>query len=264
MTTGNTSGTPKTKKDRASEGMAGLAKGLAIIEAFGEHHEHLSVASAASITGISRASARRCLLTLTETGYLLHEGSKFKPTPRMLRLGAAYYESASLPQLAVPHLETARDILNESISLAILEEDHAVFIARAEAERIISSLAKLGGRLPAYASATGRVLLAALPPKQLKAYLSSVDLKKLTPKTIVDKRQILDRIETVKHDGFEISNDELEEGIISMAVSVKDKSGDTVAAMSMSASSARISAEQLHQTILPILQIHARALSQSL
>lgn len=253
-----------SSKERAPEGMAGLAKGLAIVEAFGASHEHLTVASAASITGISRASARRCLLTLVDTGYLFRQGSKFSPTPRMLRLGAAYYESASLPQLAEAHLEAARDKLNESISLAILEDKHAVFIARVEAERIISSVAKLGGRLPAYASATGRVLLAAQPAEVLDAYLDDIEPSKLTPATIVDRALLVNRIETVRQDGYEITINELEEGMVSMAIPVRDSHDNTVAAMSMSASSARISVEQLRQDYLPILQIYAQRLSQSL
>lgn len=264
MTDVENSEQPASTKDRAPEGMAGLAKGLAIVEAFGASHEHLTVASAATITGISRASARRCLLTLMDAGYLFRQGSKYRPTPRMLRLGAAYYESASLPQLAEAHLEAARDKLHESISLAVFEEGYAVFIARVEAERIVSSLAKLGGRLPAYASATGRVLLAAQPAETLNAYLDKINLRKLTPATVVDKAQLLERIERVKQNGCEITINELEEGMASMAVPVKDNYGNTVAAMSMSASSARISTSQLRKDYLPILQVHANGLSQSL
>lgn len=258
------SGNPPPKKARAAEGMAGLAKGLAIVEAFGTTHEHLTVATAASITGISRASARRCLLTLTDSGYLFRQGAQFRPTPRMLRLGAAYYESASLPQLAEPHLEAARDDLDESISLAILEDGYSVFIARVEAKRLISSLAKVGGRLPAYASATGRVLLAAQTHDQLESYLNGVDLQKLTPNTMVSKPELYSRMSVIQNDEFEISSNELEEGMVAMAVPVKDKEGNTIAAMSMSALSARISVEKLKQDIFPILKKHALALSQSL
>jgi IclR family pca regulon transcriptional regulator len=182
----------------------------------------------------------------------------------MLRLGAAYYESASLPQLAEAHLEAARDELNESISLAIFEEGYAVFVARAEAERIVSSLAKLGGRLPAYASATGRVLLAAQSNEILTKYLNKNKLQKLTPVTITNKDQLSERIKKVKNVGFEITVNELEEGMVSMAVPVLDNQGNVVAAMSMSASSARISTQKLQEEYLPTLQMHASRLSQSL
>lgn len=264
MTDGESSSQPTSSKGRAPEGMAGLAKGLSIIEAFGSSHEHLTVASAAAVAGISRASARRCLLTLTDAGYLFRHGSKYKPTPRMLRLGAAYFESASLPQLAEAHLTAARDKLNESISLAIFEDGYAVFVARVEAERIISSLAKLGGRLPAYASATGRVLLAAQSVKTLNEYLDTTKLLKLTPETLIDREHLRERIEKIRHDGYEITINELEEGMVSMAVPVMDNQQNTVAAMSMSASSARISTNQLRKDFLPILQVHASRLSQSL
>lgn len=264
MTHGEKSPRRESAKERAPEGMAGLAKGLAIIEAFGASHEHLTVASAAAAAGISRASARRCLLTLTDAGYLFRQGSKYRPTPRMMRLGAAYYESASLPQLAETHLEAARDKLKESISLAIFEDGYAVFVARVEAERIISSLAKLGGRLPAYASATGRVLLASQSTETVTAYLEKAKLQKITSTTIVDKGQLLKRIENINREGYEITIDELEEGMVSMAVPVMDSEQNTVAAMSMSASSARISIKQLRKDYLPILQTHAFELSQCL
>ncbi|EKE67575.1 MULTISPECIES: IclR family transcriptional regulator domain-containing protein [Rhodobacterales] len=264
MTDGANFKKPAPSKARAPEGMAGLAKGLTIIEAFGSNHEHLTVASAAELAGLSRASARRCLLTLADAGYLFRQGSKYRPTPRMLRLGAAYYESASLPQLAEAHLEAARDELNESISLAIFEEGYAVFVARAEAERIVSSLAKLGGRLPAYASATGRVLLAAQSNEILTKYLNKNKLQKLTPVTITNKDQLSERIKKVKNVGFEITVNELEEGMVSMAVPVLDNQGNVVAAMSMSASSARISTQKLQEEYLPTLQMHASRLSQSL
>jgi IclR family pca regulon transcriptional regulator len=264
MTEDENSRLPASTKSRAPEGMAGLAKGLAIIEAFGSNHEHLTVAGAAVAAGISRASARRCLLTLADAGYLFRQGSKYRPTPRMLRLGAAYYETASLPQLAESYLEAARDELNESISLAVFEDGHSVFVARVEAERIVSSLAKLGGRLPAYASATGRVLLAAQSVELLNVYLDTIEFIKLTPSTIVDKQQLLERIGKTRQEGYEITVNELEEGMVSMAVPVLDKDQNILGAMSMSASSARINERQLREDYLPILQMHAAGLSQSL
>lgn len=249
---------------RAPEGMAGLAKGLAIIEAFGKSNDYLTVANAAQYAEISRASARRCLLTLTDLGYLIRYGSQYRPTPRMLRLGAAYNESASLPQLAQMHLENAKDELQESISLAILEEGYAVFIARAETERIVSGVAKIGQRLPAYASATGRVLLAALSDKEFDTYLKNADLVALTKTTITKKRELKERVRQAGLNDVAVTSEELEEGLVSMAVPVKNPNGETIAAMSMSASSARISVTQMKKKFQPILTKHAQALARTL
>lgn len=249
---------------RKSEGMAGLAKGLAIIESFGDKHEYLTVARAAQVADISRASARRCLLTLTDLGYLIKIGSQFRPTPRMMRLGAAYYDTASLPQLAQSYLEAARDILQESISLAILEGGFSVFVARAESERIVSTVAKLGGRLPAYASATGRILLASLSDAELDTYLKNIEPIALTKSTITDKIKLRERISKARSELVEVTDEELEEGIVSMAVPVKNPEGQTVAAMSMSASSARISAQLMRKEFSPILTEYANALARTL
>lgn len=256
----------QTKKSipRQPEGMAGLAKGLAIIESFGQKHEYLTVSDAAEVADISRASARRCLLTLTNLGFLVKQGPQFRPTPRMARLGAAYYETAALPQLAQPHLEAARDELNESISLAILEDGQSVFIARAESERIVSSVARLGRRLPAYATATGRVLLAALSENELDSYLETVNPQPITGSTIVKKSILKSRIDSARKEMSEVTDEELEEGMVSLAVPVQDGNGNTVAAMSMSASSARISAERMKKEFAPILSEYARALARSL
>lgn len=249
---------------RKPEGMAGLAKGLAIIEAFGAEHDYLTVAQAAQVAGISRASARRCLLTLSDLGYLFKYGSQFRPTPRMLRLGAAYSETATLPQLAQAHLEAARDELRESISLAILEQGNSVFIARAEAERIVSSVVRLGGRLPAYASATGRVLLASLQDEELEKYLASITPEAFTKATITDKGELKRRIQLTRENHVEITDEELEQGMVSMAVPISDADGRTVAAMSMSASSGRISADRMRREFFPVLSKYADALARSL
>src|SRR6201987_3823657 len=144
---------------RVSEGMGGLAKGLAIIEAFSPRRTRLTVTEAAQSSGTSRASARRCLLTLTALGYLEFDGKYFRPQPRLLALGAAYLGTRSLSQIAQPFLTAARDELHESISLAVLDNDVALFVARAEAERLVTTGISIGTRIDLYCSATGRGLL---------------------------------------------------------------------------------------------------------
>ena len=244
--------------------MAGLAKGLAVIEAFGDASSQLTISSAAAATGTSRAAARRCLLTLTELGYLSCDGKHFRPTPRLLRLGSSYLDADPLPQLAQPHLGAARELLDESVSLAVLEDGWSVFVARAEAQHIVSTGVRVGARLPAYCSATGRILLAGLPDEQVANYLAGAAPTRRTPRTPVDVAEIAAIIDCARTDGFAVTDEELEIGMRSLAVAVVDSRGRTVAAMSVSTSTGRVSLEAMRERFAPILSEHAARLARKL
>ncbi|WP_198174241.1 IclR family transcriptional regulator domain-containing protein [Mesorhizobium xinjiangense] len=246
-----------------SENIAGLAKGLSIIEVFSTDRKPLTISAAARATNTTRASARRCLLTLLNLGYVVQVGSAFHPAPRLLRLGDAYFQNTSLPQLAQTHLDNARDRLRESVSLAVLDNYEPVFVARAEAEKIVSSLARIGRRLLGYCSATGRVLLADLPDEELDAYLAALEPKALTRHTITDKKKLREMILRARDERVAITDEELEDGMAAMAVPVVDHTGKTVAAMSVSASRARISAARMKSELLPVLREYAEALSRN-
>jgi IclR family pca regulon transcriptional regulator len=246
------------------ESMAGLAKGLSIIEAFTSGWRQLTVADAARVSGATRAAARRCLLTLAELGYVGYDGKFFRPLPRLLRLGSGYLNAASLPQLAQPILTALRDQLGESISLAVRDEDWSVFIARAEADRIVSTGVKVGARLPCYCSATGRVFLSAVSAEELDRYLERVTPQARTPKTITDKAIIRSELEKARTEGVAFSEEELELGMISVAVPVFDPAGQVVAALSMSALSARLTADDIRRDHLPLLRHSAEMLGRNL
>src|SRR5580704_11835008 len=147
----------------------------------------LTVSEAAEASATSRASARRCLLTLTELGYLEFDGKYFRPQPRLLALSAAYSGTRSLPQVAQPFLKAARDELHESISLAVLDRDAALFVARSEAERLVTTGISIGIRIDLYCSATGRVLLSAWADERLLAYLDRVSIEARTRYSLVKK-----------------------------------------------------------------------------
>lgn len=249
---------------RAKEGMGGLAKGLAIIEAFGANTTRMTVSDAAYLADLSRPAARRCLLTLVELGYLAHDGKFFTPLPRMLRLGGAYFSTSSLPQIAQPLLANTRDKLQESVSLAVLDEGYAVFIARAEAVRIVSTGVKLGGRLPAYCSATGRVLLSGLPEQQVREHLESVPMKRFTNRTVANLDGVLKAIRRAAEDGYSISDEELEIGMSAMAVPVRNRAGLIEAAVSVSVFSGRVNVDTLRESFLPVLRDMAARLQRSL
>jgi IclR family pca regulon transcriptional regulator len=257
-------GIESASRVRAKEGMAGLAKGLAIIEAFGASITRMTVSDAAHLADLSRPAARRCLLTLVDLGYLAHDGKFFTPLPRMLRLGSAYLSTSSLTQIAQPLLANARDELQESVSLAVMDEGYSVFIARAEAIRIVSTVVKLGGRLPAYCSATGRVLLSGLTEEEIRRHLGNVPMKRLTDRTLANTGAVLQAIERAAEDGYAISNEELEIGMSAMAVPVRNRSGEIEAAISVSVFSGRVSVATLEEKFLPVLKAIAVRLQRAL
>ncbi|NWK42800.1 IclR family transcriptional regulator domain-containing protein [Ralstonia pickettii] len=257
-------GQGEAEKGRAKEGMGGLAKGLAIIEAFGASITRMTVSDAARFADLSRPAARRCLLTLVELGYLAHDGKFFMPLPRMLRLGSAYLSTSSLPQIAQPLLADARDELQESVSLAVLDDGYAVFVARAEAVRIVSTGVKLGGRLPVYCSATGRVLLSDMTEAEIRRHLETVEMRPLTARTRADAESVIEAIQRARTEGYSLSDDELEVGMCAMAVPVRGRTGVIEAAVSVSAFSGRASVEALEQSFLPVLRRVAQRIERAL
>lgn len=258
-----TVGSAPDKRER-SEGMGGLAKGLAIIEAFTPQRPQLTLSDAARLTGTSPAAARRCLLTLEELGYLVRDNKTFRPTPRLMRLGSAYLTTASLPELAQPRLEAVRDELGESVSLAVLDGDDASFVARAEGPRLVTTGVRLGSRLPAHASATGRVLLGALSDDELNVHLRSATPVRTTENTLLTVSEIRDRVIRARTDGYAYTDEELELGMRTMAVPVLDRSGNTCGAMSISAFAARMTLDEMRDRFIPVLQSEAARLGQML
>src|ERR1700744_3673615 len=226
-----------TSGERSSEGMGGLAKGLAIIEALAIHGG-LSVSDAARAANITRASARRCLITLTELGYVEQSGRQFRPLPRLRRLGGVTSLRDQIAQLATPLLARARDELSESVSFAVLDHDKPLFIARAEAEHILSTGVRVGAHLPAYCSATGKVLLSQFSDKEIAERLGGGPLRRRTHRTVTKMSDLISEIRSVRKNGCALTDEELELGMRSLAVPVMGPDGAIIAAFSVSAASA--------------------------
>jgi IclR family transcriptional regulator, pca regulon regulatory protein len=252
----------KTTAARKAEGMGGLAKGLAIVEAFAAHGE-LSIADAARASGATRAAARRCLITLAELGYVEQSGRAFRPLARLRELGGATSRRDQLARLAQPFLEQARDELTESVSLAVLDNDRTFFIARAEAEHIVATGVKVGAHLPAYCSATGRMLLSQFSDQEIQKRIGSKPLPQRTPHTLTRTPDILTEIRLVRQKAYAISNEELALGIRALAVPVVGANGEFVAAVSVSAASARVRVSELRKRFLPVLLSSARMLAEA-
>jgi IclR family transcriptional regulator, pca regulon regulatory protein len=251
--------TPTEKR----EGMAGLAKGLAIIEAFSVNAV-MSVADAARASGATRAAARRCLLTLVELNYLELSGREFRPLPRLRRLGGTVSGRDRIVHIALPLLERARDELAESVSLAVLDDDQSLFIARAEAQHIVSTGVRVGAYLPLYCSATGRVLLCGHADADIQRQLGRNTIVARTSRGLTKLPDILAAIKTAAHDGYAISDEELALGIRSLAVPVLGSNNEIIAAVSVSAASARVKVSDLRKRFLPPLLSCAGQISRSL
>jgi IclR family pca regulon transcriptional regulator len=232
----------------------GLQKGLAVIECFDDEHEQLTSADAALRTGLSRAAARRCLLTLHKLGYAHYDGKFFSLAPRVLRLGYAYVLSASLPQLLQPFLEHLSEQTRETCSATLLEGEEIVYLARAATKRIMPMGLCVGTRLPAYCTSMGRVLLASLEPNDAMARLAAVERRRLTPHTRTSLDEIAGLLADVRRDGYCIVDQELEVGLISIAVPVYNTAGRVAVSINVATSPDRVKPGQLVERFLPALR----------
>ena len=234
--------------------VASLEKGLLVIEAFDGSKSRLTLSDVAKLTGITRAAARRYLLTLTKLNYAEFDGRYFSLTPRILRLGYAYLSSASLSAQVQPLLERISEETGESSSAAVLDGDDIVYIARSATRRIMSIGLGVGSRLPAHCTALGRAILAYQPENEFRAYLQRVRLEARTPKTITDKSAFQDALEATRAQGYAIVNEELEYGLRSIAMPVVQKNGKVTIALNLSAQAGRISVEEMERRFLPLLK----------
>jgi IclR family pca regulon transcriptional regulator len=234
--------------------VSGFARGLKVIEAFGEMHRKLSITDAAKLTGLDRATVRRSLLTLSELGYADYDGKFFTLTPRILRLGHAYLSATPLPMLIQPHLDQLSEKAGQSASASILDGTEVVYIARAAQRRVISINLTPGSRLPAYCASMGRILLAALPGAEARAVLARTEIKANTPNTITDPDALIAELRRVRTQGYALIDQELEIGLCSIAVPVENNRGQTIAAINIGASAAHVPAGEMVERYLPLLR----------
>ena len=245
---------------REGDIIQGLAKGLAVIEVFDAAHARLSITDVAELTGLERATARRCLLTLTSLGYASYDGKFFMLTPRVLRLGHSYLAATPLPGIIQPFLERLTAATGESASASVLDGTDILYIARASLRRVMSINLSPGTRLPAYCSSMGRVLLAAMPPAAARSLLERSERPANTPKTKTDLPALMDELAVVAKQGYAVIDEELELGLRSIAVPLLSARGETVAALNIGAQAARIGVDSMVAQYLPQM----RAVQQEL
>jgi len=239
---------------RETDFVSGFARGLKVIEAFGETRPRLSIAEAAKITGLDRATVRRSLLTLAELGYADYDGKFFTLTPKILRLGHAYLSATPLPTIVQPHLDQLSEKAGQSASVSVLDGTEVVYVARASQRRVMSINLMPGSRLPAYCASMGRVLLAALPETQAREILSRTELKANTPRTKTDPEELMAELRRVREEGHAVIDQELELGLCSIAVPLMNARGQVVAALNIGAPAAHVAAFELVERYLPLLQ----------
>ena len=238
----------------------GMAKGLAVLESFDTERQRLNATLASQRAGITRAAARRHLLTLAHLGYLDTDGSYFWLSPKVLRFSGSYLASARLPRLLQPTLNRLSAQLGEPVSAVVLDGTEVVIVARSGSNEVLAYGLHLGARLPAHATSTGRVLLAAKTRAELQAWMKGRDLPRLTPHTLVDGRAFRAAVATAREQDWAVASEEHELGVNALAVPLRDMQGRTVAALNVVAAPHRLTADALREGLLPMLQEAAREL----
>lgn len=238
--------------------MQSLARGLMVMEAFVDLGPDQSIASLARYTGLPRGVVGRCLHTLVMTGYVAQDERSFSVRPKVLGLARAYLSDRSLSAIAQPLLENLRDRLGESCSLGVLDGADVLYVARASQSRIMAIGLHVGSRLPAWCTSMGRILLAAMPADQRDALLPPVPLPQRTPHTIASLEALRALLDEIAQEGVAIVDQELEIGLRSVAVPVRNARGQVIAALNVGVHAMEHSVEHLRSNIAPALIETAR------
>ncbi|TDC40299.1 IclR family transcriptional regulator C-terminal domain-containing protein [Micromonospora sp. KC213] len=241
-----------------------FARGLAVVTAFDETLTEPTLTDVAEATGLARATARRALITLEHEGYAASSGRHYRLTPRVLELGFAQLSTVALPAIAQPHLVSLAGQVHESASMAILSGDDIQYVARVPTVRIMSVTITTGTRFPAYATSMGRVLLAGLPPAERATRLARMRLEPLTRHTVTDPKRLSAILDQTALNGYALVDEELEEGLRSIAVPIHDRTGQVVAAINVSTHAGRGTTDQARAEFLPKLRTATARIEQDL
>lgn len=242
--------------------VAGLGKGLAIIELFNETRRRMAISEAAALTGLTRAAARRYLLSLVHLGYAEFDGKFFALTPRVMRLGHAYLAMTPLAKLLQPFVESISRQVGDPATAAILDDTDVVYIARAAPPRIVSISLGVGSRLPAYCTSLGRVLLAHAPSEWMDGYWRRAELTPRTPKTRCTRSAIEAALEQVRSLDYALIDEEIEMGLRSLAVPIRNTRGAVTAALTITIHAARMTPEEMPGALLPLMRLAQETMRQ--
>ncbi|WP_372424408.1 IclR family transcriptional regulator domain-containing protein [Salinarimonas chemoclinalis] len=230
-----------------------LARGLEVIRAFNRAKSRMTLSEVAERTAMTRAAVRRFLLTLVREGYAETDGKYFRLRPKVLELGFSLLSSMDITEIMQPVVDELAQRLQESVFVAVLDDDAVRYVARATSQRVVSIGINLGSRAPAHAVSTGRVLLAGLPEDKLNAYLDGAVLEKITPHTVTSKVQLASLIDETRRQGWAIVDQELEVGLRSISAPIKNRAGEVVAALNVCCPSVRLTTKEMQAQVLPEL-----------
>lgn len=237
-----------------------LTRGLQVMEILAANPGGLTLTEMADLAGLTRAGARRFLLTLVANGYASQQGRKFVLSSRLISLSRTWISGQTLWAYAEPFMRELSSRLNESCSAAVLADEDVVYVARVAGQRILSVALHVGTRLPAICTAMGRVLLSGLEPDELQRFLRKAKIEARTPKTVTDRGELAEIIAGIRELGYATMDEELEIGLSSIAVPIRDRSGRIVAAINLSTQSARYTIEGMERDLLPHLQQAAQSI----
>lgn len=238
-----------------------FARGLEVLRSFGAAAPAQTLSETAERVGMSRAGARRILLTLHALGYVVQDGRQFRLTPKVMELGFAYLSAQPWWSQAQPLMEELTHQLGESTSAAVLDDDEIVYLLRTPVHKIMSIHLGVGSRLPAWCTSMGRVLLADLPEDERTRRVLAMRLDARTPRTVTDPDKLLQTLSKVRQQGWALVNEELEPGLMSLAAPIRDRSGRVVAAINVSSRPQRQSASVMQKNFLPPLVAVAERIS---
>ena len=252
------------EKEPDSEYLSTLERGLSVLRAFGRDNPQMTLSEVAEITDLSPAAARRCLNTLVKLGYVAKHRRHFLLRPEVMSFASAYLDSMSLGELVRPHLQAVRDETGDSSSLAVLSGYDILYLVHVSTNRMVRLAAGVGTRYPAYATSLGRAMLAFEHDDVRNHYLDSGTFTSFTEHTITGRADLRRLFADVRKQGYAATQDELDYGLISIAVPILDESGRSMAAINCSTSTSRVSKDELIRTRLPILRDAARHIEAAL
>ena len=251
-------------KDAGPEFLEALARGLRVIQTFGQEHRQLSLSDVAKLVELPRASVRRTLHTLIHLGFAESDGRMFRLTPRVLMLAGAYLSANPISAILQPALERLSTDLNEACSAAVLDGDDMVMIAHASPSRVLQLSGQIGLRVPAVSSSLGRILLASFDDERLDAFLSRVQPKRLTPHTVLDKKELRRAILKARKEGYSLVDQEVELGFRSISVALRRRDGKAIGSLNVGMHSERGPLKTMHDQVLPKLRASADDLQKQL
>lgn len=240
-----------------------LSRGLAVIRALNSP-EPMTLSDVARASELTRASARRFVLTLEELGYVQQTAGRFALTPRVLELGFAYLSALGLPEIAQPHMERLVEEVRESSSISVLDGESVVYVARVPTRRIMNVVISVGTRFPAYATSMGRVLLSGLEPSACALVLDRIELAPLAHDTVTTRTQLEAELDRVRRQGYAIVDQELESGLRSVAAPIHDRRDRVIAAINLAVQAARVSVADIRGSLLAPLLETAAAIERDL